>query len=1126
MRKTILLFALLLSGLSSFAGTDIMTFRNLTTSNGLSNGGVLCFCQDHEGYVWIGTADGLNRYDGIGFTVFKNIGNDTTSLTSNYINCIYEDKQNNLWIGSNNGLLRYNRDLNNFERIPMVDDCDTLFDKTVSVTQIFEDNNNQLWIGSHLGIYLFNKDNYRFTKCFVDSSVNYAYQDCNCICQDRKGNLWFSFLYAENVGVLEYNQEKNTLTHYSTNDQAHNLKENRVSSLMINDNDDIWIGYYSKGIDILDQQTGKISTFSTISNSIYSMTHDTEGKIIVATDGAGILIVDPLKKTIGQQIASSSQSSLVSNNVRTINISREGIVWIGSWGGGISMYDKRINRFKIFKQENSFLDSNPVTCFAEDAHGNIWIATDGGGIHSFNPRSGALKTYRSDSKNPETLTNNKVLFLCTDSKGGLWAGLWQGGLNYFIIDGDKLVLKKKYNSVDENNPISNSIFNIYQTKEDQLWVGTFLTGAYLFDQSAQKFNPVSLSSEKKEYNTIRDIFCDSYNNLWVSSEQYGLVMIDGKSGKSTIFLHNNMDSTSLSNGSINVIFEDSKHRLWFGGDESGLNLFNRNDKTFTHYTTDQGLPHNSVQGILEDSHGNLWISSMSGISKVTIDTLNAADGIPTLTFRNYTDKDGLQSRDFNRWAYLKSSTGEMYFGGSKGFNVFQPDSIKDNTEIPPVYLTDFLLFNKPVTIGKKGSPLKKHISQTKELVLHHNQTVLTFRFIALNYIFSEKNQYAYKLEGFEDEWNYMGNKNEATYTNLDPGTYTLRVKASNNDGVWNEKGASLKITILPPWWQTWWFRALMVFFVLAFIYLYIFMKMRSYLKIQKQLSEQVKQRTLELEKANTLLIEKNSHIEKQAQELKLSNDDLQTRQLQIEKQAEELKLKNEQLDELNKSKDKLFSIIAHDLKNPFCVIMGLSSVLMDKNIKTTPKEKEELVENIHSSTEKVFKLLENLLVWSRSQLRRISIAPVSYNLTDQICEVVVQLEGMLAAKNVNLIFEEEKDILVFADRQMIETVLRNLISNAIKFSNENKSITIELAETEGNAVCSIIDQGIGMSEKQVSDLFKIDKMMSTEGTKGETGTGLGLNLCLDFLEKNGGSIWVKSFPGEGSTFYFSLPTKK
>jgi len=1129
MRIPILLFGLLLSLLGTFANKESMTFRNLTTNNGLSNGGILCFCQDHEGYIWIGTAEGLNRYDGIRFTIFKKDKNDTTSLSSNYINCIYEDKQCNLWVGTNNGLLKFNRNLNNFERIPMIDSLDPLFDKTTSVTQIFEDSNNQLWVGSHRGIYQFNRENYRFSKCFANSSSPNTYIDCNSICQDNEGNLWFSFLYSENVGVLKYDQKNNTLTHYNTQDQAHKLKENKVSRLMADDHNNIWIGYFSKGIDILDQNSKIIASYPAISNSVYSMTPSPDGKILVGTDGAGIFIIDPETRNISQQTASSTLSSLVSNNVRTINISRDGIIWIGTWGGGISMYDNRINRFKIFKQnkqDGSFLDGNPVTCFAEDANGNIWIATDGGGIHCFNPKTNTFKSYQNDSKNKASLTNNKVLFLSTDSKGGLWAGLWQGGLNYFKIERDKLILKKKYDLIDDKNPTSNSIFNIYQTSDNRLFVGTFLTGAYLFDPSSDKFIPINFSSEKKEYNTIREIFRDSYNNFWFSSEQYGLVMMNLESGKSTIFRHIENDSTSLNTGFVNVVFEDSKHRLWIGGDECGLSLFNRATKTFSNYTTEQGLPHNSVQGILEDNHGNLWISSMAGISKVTIDTINTANDHPNLKFRNYTDKDGLQSRDFNRWAYLKSSTGEMFFGGSNGFNYFQPDSIKDNTEIPPVYLTDFQLFNKSVPIGKEGSPLSKHISQTKELVLRHNQTVLTFQFIALNYIFSEKNQYAYKLEGFDNEWNYVGSKNEATYTNLDPGKYILKVKASNNDGVWNEDGVSLLITILPPWWQTWWFRTMMVVLVLGLIYLYMFMKMRSYRRVQKQLSEQVKQRTLELEQANTLLTEKNTHIEKQAQELKLSNEDLQTRQLQIEKQAEELKTKNEQLDELNRSKDKLFSIIAHDLKNPFCIIMGLSSILMDKNIKTTPKEQEEILENIHSSTEKVFKLLDNLLVWSHSQLKRISIDPVSYNLTNQICEVGVQMEEMLAAKNIQLIFEEEKDLTVFADKPMVETVLRNLISNAIKFSDENKSITIELTETDGKAVCSITDQGVGMSEKQVSDLFKIDKMMSTEGTKGEVGTGLGLNLCLDFLEKNGGSIWVKSFPGNGSTFYFSLPQKK
>ncbi|MGD0343195.1 MAG: two-component regulator propeller domain-containing protein, partial [Bacteroidales bacterium] len=787
---------------------------------GLSHGDVTSICQDHDGYIWIGTADGLNKYDGIEFTVYKNNQKDTTSLSSSYINCIYEDKQNNLWLGLANGLIRYSRDENNFERVSLIDNNNNKFSN--SVIEIFEDNSNNLWIGCNYGVFLINRENKKVTEFFADSFHLNTLNGCSGICQDKNGVLWFSFQSSNDLGIISYNAATNKIIRYSTQDPLYKLKENSIRCLMVDNLNNIWIGYRSSGIDVLNGQTNTITSYEYNSfsgkNSISSIEQKEDGKIFIGTGGSGLNVFDPITKSFYQYTASESANSLLSNDVQKIYISPDGIIWIGCWSGGVSIYNKRFESFIHYKPDKNSLQGSSVTCFTEDLYGNIWIATDGGGINMLNPLTKKITNYRNDSKNPYTLTNNKVLALETDDKGGLWAGMWQGGLNYFKIDGEKLILKKKYNLVDENYPNSNSIFKIYFSKEKELWVGNFETGAYKFDPSTEKFKSVKLSKTTISYNSIRDITCDSYNNIWFASEILGLIKINLKSGESESFIHDEKDSASLINISVNVIFEDSKKRLWVGGDGSGLNLFDRKTKSFTHYTTAQGLPDNSILGILEDEHGYLWISSRGGISKATIDSTNSTNGKLNLTFRNYTVQDGLQGKVFNRWAYFKSRTGEMYFGGLNGFNVFQPDSIKDNSFIPPVHITDFLLFNKPVVIGVKDSPLNKHISQTKKLMLNHDQSNFTFKFITLNYIFSEKNQYAYIMEGFEKDWNYVGNKREATYTNLDPGEYIFRVKASNNDGIWNEEGVSIQISILPPWWQTLWFRLILLAVLTGVVY--------------------------------------------------------------------------------------------------------------------------------------------------------------------------------------------------------------------------------------------------------------------------------------------------------------------
>lgn len=1099
MRFIILFFVFVFSFLGVFGQYEAMTFHNLTTGMGLSHGDIKCFCQDHDGFLWIGTADGLNKFDGIGFTVYKNDKKDSTSIPYNYVNCIYEDKQNNLWIGLPTGLCRFNRNKNNFEKISMIDNNNQNINNQINL--LFEDNRGRLWIGCDMGIYLFDRENNRFIEYFKNQQKpSDKIPECTGILQDKNGILWFSSLYNKNYGLIKYNPETNTTIRYSSQDPIYKLKENNIISLMIDNHDNLWIGYYSMGIDVFNEQRELNASYKNINNdnssnnnNITTIAQNSNGKVFIGTIGSGIKVFDPETKIFYNYISSQLDNSLLSNSIQEIYISRDGIIWIGCWGGGVSCYDKRFDRFIHYKQEsqnqNSLFGSS-VTCFTEDLDGNIWISTDGGGINKFNPKTKNFTNFRSKLNDPRTLTNDKVLAIKTDHKGGLWAGMWQGGLNYFKIKGDNLVLKKKYDFVDKNNLNSNCIFNIYVSNNDEVWVGNFSTGLYKLDPVTEKFKTIELLKEPANYNSIRNITSDSYNNVWISSETFGLVKINHDSGKMESFVHNDKDSTSLINLSINVVFEDSKKRLWVGGDGCGINLFNPKTKSFTHYLKEQGLPDNSVVGILEDGLGNLWISTFAGISKATIESNDTDDGKLKIRFKNFTVQDGLQGKVFNRWSYLKSSSGEMYFGGLNGFNVFFPDSIKENRNPPPVHITDFLLFNKSVVIGEKGSPLSKHISQTEEVVLEHNQSFITFRYIALNYIFSEKNQYAYKLDGFDKDWNYVGFIRGATYTNLDPGKYTFKVKASNNDGIWNEEGVSLKITVLPPWWRTWWFRASMILLAFFTIWGIFYLRVINYRRQEKQLTNLVNQRTIELQEANTLLTEKN-----------------------------------EQLDEANNSKDKFFSIIAHDLKNPFGAIIGISSLLIDKDYQFNQEEQKELIQNIHTSTEKVYNLLENLLMWSRSQLNRIKIAPSFYNLTNQIYQVISLMDDSAMVKNIKLIFDEDKEVIIFADMQMIETVIRNLISNAIKFSSENENIKIELLEDDDREICTITDHGIGMTSEQILNIFKFDKVTSTEGTRGEKGTGLGLNLCLDFLEKNGGTIWVKSTPDKGSTFYFSLPKK-
>ena len=1089
------------------AQVEFSIFLNLRIDNGLSHSDVNSIFQDHEGFIWIGTANGLNRYNGVEVTVYKKINNDSTSLSGNHILCIFEDSSDNLWIGTNYGLCRYNRELNNFERIYYpIDNSNYFFNNPVN--SIFEENINCFWLGTTTGVFKLYPKEKKITSSFTELFHNDYSIQCTKIDKDKKGNIWFSISDIENGGLFKYNTSTKKIIHYSKQSDSFKIKDNRVSYFAFDEKGNIWIGYDFDGIEVIDDKKGSITTFnnsqndnrSLSSNQIGVITQYSDGKIVIGTDGGGLNIYDASTGKFKHILKSENSRSLLSNTIKTMFSAKDGILWIGSWSGGVSMYDPRLERFALYNRENQVentLSDNIVTCIKGKNDGSVWIATDGGGLNLFNPDTETFTSFQNEKNNNQSLTNNKVLALETDKNNGLWVGMWGGGLNYFQIDGDNLVLKKKYNQVSDNDPYSNNVFRIYRDRQDDLWIGNHGSGLFHLDKLTNKFEKVDLrdsTGAKLGFLIVRDIISDYQDKIWVASQLAGLFRYDKKTGKNIHFLNNRYDDSSLPSNSLNVIYEDSKKNLWIGFDEGGLSCYNRKNNSFTNFTVDDGLPDNTIVGILEDDHGNLWLSSINGISHVKV--VSSKEKLE-IKCKNYNRNDGLQGKIFNRWSFYKDRNGKMYFGGINGFNVFHPDSIFSNNVAPPVFLTDFLLFYKPVVIGGKDSPLKKDISKTEELVLNYKQSIFTFNFVALNYIFSEKNQYAYYMEGLEKDWNYVGNKRDATYTNLDPGKYIFHVKASNNDGVWNEEGVSIRLTILPPWWKTVWFRAIIAL-VLILMIVGLF---RSRLKkIQQQkikLQEQVDIQTIELVKKNDILHERESQLEKQ----------------------------NIQLEDLNKSKDKLFSIIAHDLRNPIGVILGFSELLNDDEENYSDIEKKEMSKNILISTKKIFNLLENLLIWSRNQVNRINYSPSSHNITYLITMVIPLMEELATAKKIKIKFNVVKENFVYADMYMIETVFRNLITNSIKFSEENSEIKIDVVDEDKFIICSVSDHGIGMTKEQTKNIFHIDKVTSTIGTKGEEGSGLGLSLCFDFVEKNGGKIWVESAPGKGSTFYFSIPKR-
>lgn len=1055
-----------------------VSFQNLTTDMGLSHGDVVSTLIDSEGYIWAGTVNGLNKYDGVGFTIYKTVVGDTTSLPSNYINCLYEDRKNTLWVGMNGFLVRYNRETDTFIRYALT------FGSAVS--DMFEDKAGNLWLACIYGVYIFDRRSGKMYNPFENVVLPGEMTSCVSITEDSQGTRWMAFQRSAAFGLLAMDKH-NRYRRYGRDEPVRKLRSNMLTCLMVDNDDNVWIGYFDRGVDIIDGQTGAVRRFKPDSPldwskiNISALRLHPDGRILIGTGSDGLLMYDPKTGKIDQSTPRISDRSLLSNNVTDLSVCQNGITLIGCWGGGISLYDKRFNRFRLYRQGAEGLHGNSVTIFSEDHQGNLWIGTDGGGLNKFDPRTETFTHYKLQPGNPHSLASDKVLAVLADKPGSLWVGYWQEGVCHYSVVGDQLIRQRQYPLLDPTNSNSHSVYKLSLDHTGTLWVGSFATGAYRFDPTTDRFVSIPASRGDHSYNSVFDIYPDKSGRLWFGSDRLGLVRKDALSDTYHYYPTRVTDGSGLLLPAINVVFEDSRQRLWAGGDENGLYLINTKTGRFNRYTEADGLSDNSIQGILEDGMGNLWLSSRLGLTKVRVQPGNNPER-PKLVCTNFSTQDGLQGRVFNRWAYFKSRAGDLYFGGQNGFNVFQPDSIAPNDLIPPVHLTALLIDNKPVRIGAPDGLLDRHLSKTSRLEIKHKESSIQLRFIALNFFNPQKNQYAYKLEGFDKAWNYVGNKTEASYTNLDPGDYVFRVKGSNNDGVWNETGASLNLTILPAWYETIWFKFFLTLFIaLALTGLY-WWRVYRYKHKQEVLERSVAEKTAELRAVN------------------------------------------EELVNLVATKDKFFSVMAHDIKNPFNAIMGFSDVLVDEYDNMNNDMRRELIQHIATASKNLYQLLENLLTWSRFQRGNLEFNPKPVELRAALDPVLGALLPTAVSKGVSLIDRlNDQSLHVMVDPPMLDSIVRNLINNALKFTPKGGQVVVSASVDASTVTISVADTGVGMTEEQVNRLFRIDTSTTTLGTNNEQGTGLGLILVYDFVTRQGGSITVESKLGVGSTFKVTFP---
>jgi len=824
--------------------SDEVRFQRISIEQGLSQSIVESIVQDRRGFIWFSTEDGLNRYDGYEFTVLRNNPDDPNSLSHNQNTVVYEDMEGKLWIGTfNGGLNQYDPKTEKFVRYRH--DPQNPYSLSHDVVRALrQDRNGSIWVGTEKGLNRLAKtagdslSATRFQRFYHDPNDSGSLADdaVRVIYEERDGSLWIGTDGGLDRLVFTRGQDSNgysslKFVHYRhSKGDPNSLSDDRVRSIFQDKDGALWIGT-ANGLNKLIREGGEgyktsggqafqkyfynpRDTNSLSHNQVYAIFEDHKGAFWIGTNGGGLNNLDRKMGIFTRFINNPRDPRTLSyNEIRSIYEDRSGNLWVGTYGGGISKIDRARKAFQNYRpnpDNPNSLNEAIVWCIYEDKDGILWIGTHGGGLNRFDRRRNEYTHFRSDPSNPNSLSNDVVRLVIEDRSGAFWIGTDGGGVNKFDRATGKFT-RYMHDPANPNSISHNEIRSLFEDKSGNIWIGTRGGGIDKIVEgglggSRTQFlhychdpkDPASLSNDY-----IRQIYQDKSGVLWVATYGGGLEKFEPESGKFTHFRANPHEANSLGNDYIFAIHEDREGILWLATWGGGLNRFDRKADTFSRYTLKDGLPSDAIYGILEDEGGNLWLSTVNGLSKFI-----RKSG----TFRNFTETDGIQSKEFNGGSYFKSKRGEMFFGGINGFNAFFPEDIKDNLYVPPVVITSFRKLNELVKLDKP-------VPEIQELALSYKDYVFSFEFAALDYTAPEKNQYAYKMEGLDKDWIFTtAEKRFAHYTTLPPGEYIFKVKGSNNDGIWNEQGTAIRLTITPPFWKTPYFNLIVILAISTLVF--------------------------------------------------------------------------------------------------------------------------------------------------------------------------------------------------------------------------------------------------------------------------------------------------------------------
>ncbi|MFN8380954.1 MAG: two-component regulator propeller domain-containing protein [Anaerolineales bacterium] len=811
-------------------------FEHISLEQGLSQSVINVIFQDSKGFLWIGTEDGLNRYDGYSFKVYKPEEDNENSLSNRWITAIVEDKDGYIWIGTRQGGLNRFDPRSGLFTIYKHDPTDNSSLSNNRINTLYITKNNTLWVGTDSDLDRFDRVNKNFVHYLGDEDG--LKNPITTLYQDTKGFLWIGI---RDSGLYQLDESTNSIKAFTTGNNSNTLSDNNITSITEDAENNLWVATLN-GLNRFKANTQTFTRYRHRADDPESISSDTVNHLYIdhnsvmwIATGDGLDIYNSqLNQFIHYRHEPENPGSVSNNLILSIFEDRGDVMWIGTNGGGLNKYNRKQDEFAYYRGELSnpnSLSGNLISAIFVEPNSTVWIGTLDSGLNRFSPSTGEFKQYHHDPLKPDSLSSDQVYSILVDRHGALWVGT----SNALDLFDPTTGTARHFEPQESGNSISGlPVYAIYEDRKGNIWLGTS-EGLDLFDPSKETFtnyhhdpeNPNSLSDSQAV--AIKE---DLQGDLWVGTVDGGLNRLQYSTGKFIHYQNRRGDPKSIGNDSILTIYESKDGTLWVGTAGGGLNRYDLKTDSFTSFTEKDGLPNNVINGILEDKENNLWISTNYGLSRFNPFTNK---------FRNYTVSDGLQSNEFNSNAYAITPYGEMYFGGINGINFFDPLAISTDTYVPPIVLT---------SLTQNGETLKTdvEVEELKEFTLQWPKNSFEFEFAALSYSQPNKNQYAYKLENFDSSWNELGTKHSSLYTNLPGGTYTLKLRGSNSDGIWNDAGRSIKLTVIPPVWETWWFRGLFVLVLGTTIAAGYRWRIKSVESRNRQLENLVQRRTSDLEK--------------------------------------------------------------------------------------------------------------------------------------------------------------------------------------------------------------------------------------------------------------------------------------